>query len=366
MTETVEATEAAGAGAATAEAVGAVLGQLMGDFAATAGVVLTALGRRLGLWDALAAGPASAETVARRAGAAVPCVREWLRSQAAAGYLGYDPATETFALAPGAGAVLGDGPLSGLTDGMAAQFGVWWSELERYEEAFRTGQGISWGALPAAHAEGMDMITRAVVAPALVGEWLPALDGVVARLSAGAAVADVGCGYGAPSIAMAGAFPASVFSGFDVDDASVARARKAALAAGVAERVSFEVAAAADVPGGRYDLVTFIDSLHDLGDPVGALRRTRQVLADDGVVLLAEHAGSGRLEENLHPAGRFFYAASALVCVPNALAQPHPGSPLGAIPGEQALRDAAAAAGFSRVRRVEAGAPLNLLIELRP
>jgi SAM-dependent methyltransferase len=211
----------------------------------------------------------------------------------------------------------------------------------------------------------MDLITRAAVVPALVADWLPALDGVVGRLSSGAAVADIGCGYGAPTIAMGRAFPASTFTGFDVDDASVARARKAALAANVAERVSFEVAAAAEVPGGPYDLVTFIDSLHDLGDPAGALRRAGQVLADDGVVLLVEHAGSDHLEENLNPVGRFFYAASALVCVPNALAEQHHGSPLGAIPGEEALRRVAAAGGFSRVRRVEVDAPLNLLLELR-
>ena len=352
--------------AAAAEHVDAVLGRLMGDFAGTAGLVLTALGLRLGLWDALAAGPASPETVAQRAGAAVPYVREWLRSQAAAGYVGYDPKTGAFCLAPGVAAVLGGGPLPGLTAGMAAQFGVWWAEMERYEEMFRSGKGISWGALPAPHAEGMDMISRAVVVPALVEGWLPALDGVAERLAAGAAVADVGCGYGAAAIAMAEAYPAARLGGFDVDDASVARARKAALAAGVADRVWFEVAAATEVPVGPYDLVTFIDSLHDLGDPAGALRRIRQVLADDGVVLLVEHAGSDRLEDNLHPAGRFFYAASALVCVPNALADESAGSPLGSIPGEQALREVAAAAGFSRVRRVEANAPMNLLLELRP
>ena len=360
MTDTVPGQEAA------AEAVGAVLGQLMDDFAATGGVILTALGLKLGLWDALGAAPATAETVAERAGAAVPYVREWLRSQAAAGYVGYDPAAQTFRLAPGVAAVLGEGPLSGLTGGMAAQFRVWWSELDRYEDAFRTGRGISWGSLPAGHADGMDLITRAVVAPALVADWLPALDGVVDRLGTGAAVADIGCGYGAPAIAMAQAFPASTFNGFDADDASVARARRAALAAGVAERVSFEVAVAAEVPGGPYDLVTFIDSVHDLGDPVGALQQARKVLADDGVVLLVEHAGSDRLEDNLSPAGRFFYAASALVCVPNALAEQSQGRPLGAMPGEQALRRVARAGGFSRVRRPRADAPLNLLLELRP
>jgi SAM-dependent methyltransferase len=164
---------------------------------------------------------------------------------------------------------------------------------------------------------------------------------------------------------MAEAFPSSRFTGIDVDDASVARARRAALAAGVADRVSVEVAAAADLPGGPYDLVTFVDSLHDLGDPAGALRRARQVLAEDGVVLLAEHAGSGRLEENLNPAGRFFYAASALVCVPHALSEERAEPPLGSVPGAEALREVARTAGFSRVRQLEAGAPLNLLLELR-
>jgi len=197
--DAIEATGEAAAG----EQVGAVLGRLVDDFAGTAGVVLTALGLRLGLWDALAAGPAG-------------------------------------------------------------------------------------------HAEGMDLITRAVVAPALVAEWLPALGGMVERLAAGAVVADVGCGHGGPTIAMAEAFPASRFAGFDVDDASVARARKAAWAAGVADRVSFEVAAATEVPVGPYDLVTFIDALHDLGDPEGALRRTRHVLADHGA---ARHAlASGACE----------------------------------------------------------------------
>ena len=156
---------------------------------------------------------------------------------------------------------------------------------------------------------------------------------------------------------MAEAFPASRFTGFDMDDASVAQARRAALAAGVADRVSFEVAAAADMPGGPYDLVTFIDSLHDLGDPVGALRRARQVLADDGVVLLVEHAGSERLEENLIRRGGSSMPPRRWSVCPTRCPSEHAGQPLGSIPGEQSLRRVASAAGFSRVRRVEAGAP---------
>jgi SAM-dependent methyltransferase len=187
---------------------------------------------------------------------------------------------------------------------------------------------------------------------------------VAATLAAGGAVADVGCGYGAPTIAMAQAFPRARFLGIDADDASVARARQAAAEAGLAGRVAFEVADAAGLPGGGYDLVTFLDCLHDLGDPVSALRRAREALAPGGRVLLVEHAGSERTEENLSPVGRFFYAASALVCTPNALAQGSAG--LGTIPGEAALRGVAARAGFSQVRRVDVDAPLNLLLELRP
>jgi SAM-dependent methyltransferase len=159
-------------------------------------------------------------------------------------------------------------------------------------------------------------------------------------------------------------FTRSRFLGIDADDASVARARKAAAEAGLGDRVTFEVADAAGLPGREYDLITFFDCLHDLGDPAAALRRAREALAPDGSVLLVEHAGSERTEENLNPVGRYFYAASALVCTPNALAHGSPG--LGTIPGEAALRGVAAEAGFSRVRRVDVDAPLNILLQLQP
>jgi SAM-dependent methyltransferase len=349
----------------TVEDVGAVMGRLMTDLAAASGTLLTAVGLRVGLWEALAAGGGSADALGARAGVAVPYAREWLRSQTAAGYVDYDAATGEFGLASGANVVFA-GPLRGLVEGTCAQIGVWWAALDRYVEAFRSGGGVSWGDLPAAHAEGMDLITRTVVVPALVGEWLPALDGVVAKLTAGAVVADVGCGYGAPTIAMAEAFPASRFVGFDVDDASVSHARKAAEVAGVGDRVSFEVLGATDVVGGPFDLVVFVDSLHDLGQPAAALARVREILAVDAVVLLVEHAGSEHLEENLNPAGRFFYACSALVCTPNALADDAGASPLGTIPGVEALRRVAMDAGFSRVRQLGVDAPFNLLLELRP
>jgi SAM-dependent methyltransferase len=364
--ETVRASEPAvtgqGRSGADPAEVGQVMGQLLADLSATSGMLLTLIGVRTGLWEALAAGPAGHEELAARSSAAEPYVREWLRSQAAAGYVWYEPATGHYSLPPAVEVVMAGEPLRDLVEGAGLQAAVQWSELARFEEAFRTGRGVGWDEHGPAHSRGMDLISRAVVVPALPS-WLAALDGVAARLEAGGAVADVGCGYGAPTITMAQAYASSRFLGIDADDASVARARKAAAEHGLADRVSFEVADAAGLPHGGYDLITFFDCLHDLGDPVGALRRARQTMAHGGSVLLVEHAGSERTEENLNPVGRYFYAASALVCTANALA--HGGTGLGSMPGEAALRAVAAEAGFSQVDRVDVDAPLNILLQLR-
>jgi SAM-dependent methyltransferase len=344
-------------------AVGQVMGQLMTDLAATSGMLLTLVGVRTGLWESLASGPATQGELAARSSTAEPYVREWLRCQVAAGYVRYEPATGRYDLPSAVAAVMASEPLRGLVEGAGLQAAAQWAEAARYAEAFRTGRGIGWDEHGPSHSRGMDLISRAVVVPALPG-WLAALDATAARLAAGGAAADVGCGYGGPTLAMAEAFPRSRFLGIDVDDASVAQARKAAAEAGLAGRVSFEVADSANLPGKEYDLVSFFDCLHDLGDPAGALRRARQALAPDGSVLLVEHAGSDRVEENMGPVGRFFYAASALVCTPNAVA--HGGTGLGSMPGEATLRAVAAEAGFSQVRRVDVDAPLNILLQLRP
>ena len=357
-TEALRATEPA----ADPAEVGQVMGQLMADLAATSGMLLTLVGVRTGLWDSLAAGPASASELAARSAASEAYIGEWLRSQAAAGYVRYEAATDRYTLPPAVAAVMAGEPLRGLVEGTGLQAAAQWTELARYEEAFRTGRGIGWDEHGPAHSRAMDLISRAVVVPALAS-WLAAVEGVAARLEAGGTVADIGCGYGAPTIAMAQAFPRSRVLGIDADDASVARAREAAARAGLTDRVGFEVADAADLLGEEYDLVTFIDCLHDLGDPVGVLRRVRQALAPGGSVLLVEHAGSEHTEENLGPAGRVCYAASTLVCTPNALAQG--GAGLGSIPGEAVLRRVAADAGFSQVRRLNVDAPLNILLHLR-
>ncbi len=346
------------------DAVGAAMSHLLSDLASTASTALVAIGLRTGLWEALASGEGSVDDIAQRAGVAVPYARDWLRSLTAAGYLTFDPSTGRFGLDDGFAAVLA-GPVRGLAAGSCTQLAVWWGLLDRYVEVFASGAGISWADLPPAHAEAMDSISRAVVVPALVSQWLSAIDGLSDVLRAGGRVADVGCGYGAVAIAIAEEFPAVHCTGIDLDDASISRARAAAANVGVAERVAFDVAAASEMTGGPYDLIVFADTLHDLGRPDAALARARELVADDGVVLLVEHAGSDQLEENLNPVGQFFYACSALVCTPNALSDRPDGLPLGSLPGERQLVRLAEAAGFSRINHLGVEAPMHVLLELR-
>jgi SAM-dependent methyltransferase len=343
-----------------------VMGSLLTDMAATAGLQMIHIGITTGLWQAMAGGGwLSPAEVARRSAVAEPYAREWLKHQAVSGYLRYDPATQRFELPPPVAAVLADDVQSGLVDGFAGMLAAMARDNPAVAEAFRTGGGVGWHQRQAEHWRGMDLVTRAEVVPAVVAEWIPALDGVAARLRAGGTAADVGCGYGAVLVALAQAYPEARCAGFDYHDASIAQARKAAAAAGVTDRVTFEVADAAAFPGTGYDLVLFVDTLHDLGDPVAALRRARESLSQDGAVLLVEFACADRLEDNANPMGRLLYASSALVCTPNAISQGAT-DPLGTAPGADRLTDVARRAGFTRVRRVQVEAPMNLLLELRP
>ena len=198
----------------------------------------------------------------------------------------------------------------------------------------------------------------------LVAEWIPALEGVEAKLRQGGKVADIGCGHGISTILMAQAFGESTVHGFDYHDASIARAREIADAEGVADNTEFEVASAKDYPGEGYDLVCFFDCLHDMGDPVGAMSHVRETIADDGTVMLVEPFAGDTLADNLNPVGRIFYAASTVVCTPSSLDQ-EVGLALGAQAGEERLRDVAAEAGFTRFRRATE-TPFNLVLEARP
>lgn len=338
--------------------------QVFADLAACYGGVMVTLGDRLGLYEAMADGESlTSSQVADRASCAERYVREWLASQVAAGYIEYDPLADTYRLPSEHAAVLADRNSAVF---MPIAFNVpasMWLDEDRAISAFRTGDGVPWGAHHERLHDGVAGFYRNGYRASLVSEWLPALDGVVERLTAGARVADIGCGHGHSTVLMAEAFPRSTFVGIDPHPASIAVARELAAAAGVADRVRFEVATATSYEDRGFDLVTFFDCLHDLGDPVGAAAHARSALADGGTVMLVEPNAGDSITDNIGPVGRVYYSASTTVCVAHALSEPV-GRALGAQAGEARLRAVFAEAGFGHWRRAVA-TPFNLILEAR-
>jgi SAM-dependent methyltransferase len=341
-----------------------LLGRFVNDFGAAGFAATVVIGDRLGLYQALATGPATPAELADRTGTHPRLVAEWLAAQAASGYVTYHPDGERFSLSPEQAFALADedGPmyLPGAFQVMVAAV----KDEPKVTQAFRTGTGVGWHEHNPELFAGTERFFRPGYAANLVSNWIPALDGVHAKLDAGAQVADVGCGHGASTLIMAQAYPNSTFFGFDYHQPSVQHAQQVAANAGLAERCRFEVATASAYPGSGYDLVTIFDALHDMGDPVGAAADIRQSLTPDGTFLLVEPAAGDRLEDNLTPVGRAFYAASTLICVPHSLSEA-PGMALGAQAGEQRLRQVVTTAGFGHFRRV-AQTPFNLVYEARP
>jgi SAM-dependent methyltransferase len=341
-----------------------LLGRFVNDFGAAGFAATVVIGDRLGLYQALAAGPATAAELADRTGTHPRLVTEWLAAQAASGYVTYHPDGERFSLSPEQAFALAheDGPmyLPGAFQVMVAAV----KDEPKVTQAFRNCAGVPWHAHDPDLFLGTERFFRPGYAANLVSSWIPALDGVHAKLATGALVADVGCGHGASTLIMAQAYPNSTFVGFDYHQPSVQHAQQVAANAGLADRCRFEVATASAYPGSGYDLVTIFDALHDMGDPVGAAAHIRQSLTPDGTFLLVEPAAGDRLEDNLTPVGRAFYAASTLICVPHSLSEA-PGTALGAQAGEQRLRQVVTTAGFGHFRRV-AQTPFNLVYEARP
>ena len=341
------------------------VGKMLGDMGATLSAALVHTGDKLGLFKALAeGGPTDSAGLAARTGTAERYIREWLATQAASGYVDYSPQTRTFSLNPEQAMVFVDEKspvfLAGFFDIAVSAF----RDEPKLAAAFKSGKGIGWHEHDGCLFCGTERFFRTSYNQHLVSSWLPALDGAVAALTQGTHVADVGCGHGASTIVMAEAFPKSRFTGFDYHAPSIDVARRAAAAAGVSARVTFEVASAQKFPGKDYGLVTFFDCLHDMGDPVGAARHVRQALAQGGVWMIVEPMASDRLEDNLNPVGRIFYAASTMICTPASLSQ-EVGLALGAQAGEARLRDTVRAGGFSSVRRV-AETPFNMVLEAKP
>jgi SAM-dependent methyltransferase len=340
------------------------LHRFVGDLGATMAAGSIVVGDRLGLYRALAERPARPQELAERTGTAPRYVEEWLRGQAAGGYVEYDAATGEYSLTEEQAFALTDpdGPVF-MPGAFQLALGALKAETE-ITKAFRTGEGLGWHQHDADVFAGCERFFRPGYSANLVSAWLPALDGVEARLRSGIRVADVGCGHGASTILMAQAFPNSTFAGSDYHADSVAVARKQAENAGVGGRARFEAASAQAFGGGPYDLVTTFDTLHDMGDPLGAARHIRGQLAEDGTWMIVEPAAGSTVSDNLNPVGRVYYSFSAFLCVPNALSQ-EGGYSLGAQAGEEPVRHLAADAGFTRFRRV-AETPFNLVYEARP
>jgi SAM-dependent methyltransferase len=342
----------------------AFMGRFVGDLGAVMHAATVVAGDQLGIYKRLAEGPADVETLARRTETDPRYLLEWLSAQAASGYVEYDPATRQFGLSEEQAFALAEEGSPAFIPG-AFQIGVaQYKAIPKIMQAMRSGLGMGWHEHDQALFHGTERFFRPGYAANLVSNWIPALDGVEARLREGALVADIGCGHGASTIIMAQAYPASQFVGFDYHAPSIERARVAAEEAGVSDRTRFEVAKAKDFPGEDYDLVAVFDSLHDMGDPVGAARHVRESLKPEGTWLIVEPFASDRLEDNLTPVGRVFYSASTFICTPASRSQ-EVGACLGAQAGEARLREVVQQGGFSRFRRA-AETPFNLVLEARP
>jgi SAM-dependent methyltransferase len=339
-----------------------LMGKVMGDFAGAFSAVLVRIGEQTGLFRQLAVGAADSLELARRAGVTERYVREWLSAMAAAGYVSYDPPSRRFSLTPAQAALFAEeGTPFYLPPFADLLMGVY-NDEPKITAAFKTGNGIPWGDRHACLFCGMERCSRSTTAAFLVEQWLPAVDGAFERLSAGAKVADIGCGRGGAVIAMAQRFPRSTVFGFDLHEPSVEHATQKARELGVSN-ARFAVAAAKTFPGGDYDIITIVDALHDMGDPVGAARHVLQALKPGGAWMVVEPLAGDKLEDNFNVRGQLAYAASTCICTPVSLSQ-EVGLALGAQAGEAALRSVLTEGGFQKVRRV-AETSNNIVLEAR-
>jgi SAM-dependent methyltransferase len=336
----------------------------VGEMGAAMNAALIVIGDKLGLYKAMSgAGPMTSAELAKKTGTAERYVREWLASQAAGGFVTYDAASGKYTLPPEQALALADETSPVFLPGFFEVVAACVKDEPKITDAFRSGKGVGWHEHDHGLFAGTERFFRPNYRAHLIGEWIPALDGTEAKLKAGAKVADVGCGLGTSTILMAQAYPKSSFVGFDYHDGSIKMAREAAAKAGVGDRVKFEIAKAKDYPGNGFDFVAFFDCLHDMGDPEGAAKHVKESMAQDGTWMIVEPFAHDKLEDNLNPIGRVYYAASTMLCTPASLSQ-EVGLALGAQAGEGRLSKILKAAGFSRVRRA-AETPFNIVLEAR-
>ncbi len=344
----------------------ALLGKFVGDLGATMHAGSIVIGEKLGLYKAMATPEEriTAAELAKRTNTNERYVREWLNAQAASGYVQYDAEADSYFMTAEQSFVMTNETNPAYLPGAFVLATSALKAVPKMVERFRTGEGLGWHEHDPDLFRGTELFFRPGYNANLVSSWIPALEGVEQKLKDGAKVADVGCGLGASTMIMAVAFPNSKFIGFDYHDRSIEQARAKAAGAGLGSRVSFEVASAKEFPGKDYDLVTFFDCLHDMGDPVGAARHVRGSLKDDGTWMIVEPFANDRYEDNHNPVGRVYYSASTLICTPASRSQ-EVGLGLGAQAGESRLRSVANEGGFTRFRRATE-TPFNLVLEARP
>lgn len=341
------------------------LQQAVGDMGAALHAVVVVMGDKLGLYRAMRDGsPVTSQLLSERTGVRERYVREWLKANAASNYINYDAASDTYNMSAEQAFALAEEDSAIDLPGFHYMLAACMRDEPKLTEAFREGRGFGWHEHDKDLFVGCERFFRPTYLVHLVSEWIPALNGVEAKLKAGARVADIGCGHGASTMLMAKAYPQSEFAGFDYHDGSIAHAHAEAKRRNLEEWVRFEVASAAAFPGSGYDLVTCFDCLHDMGDPVGAARHVRKALAPDGTWMIVEPLAGDTTASNMNPVGRIYYSASTLCCVPASLSQ-EVGLGLGAQAGEKRLREVLQEAGFARVRRA-AETPFNMVLEVRP
>ena len=346
------------------EKIEAFSAKVVDDVAAAYSGVMTKIGHKLGLYKSLAQnGEMTSVDLAEKTDTSERYILEWLNNQAAGGYLHYNPCQQTYCLPDEHIPILADEDspffMAGGLDGLTAIYSI----ENRLIDAFKSGDGIGWHEHDKSLFFGTENLFRTGYRANLTTEWIPALTGVEDTLKVGGKVADIGCGHGASTIVMAEAYPKSFFVGFDYHEDSIQTARKRAQEAGISDRVRFDVASAKNYAGSDYNLICFMDCLHDLGDPIGAAKHAYNALAGDGSILLVEPHAGDTIEQNLHPIGRLFYAASTAFCTPNSLSQ-EGGAALGAQAGESQLAEIAFQAGFRTFRRATETS-FNLIFEAR-
>lgn len=342
----------------------ALLGKMVTEIGAAAIGPLIMIGDRLGIYRTMEkVGSSTSAKLAKEVGVNERYLREWLSANAASGYIEYDETNETFTLSPEQALVFSDENSPVLMTGAYYAVSSVYHDVPTMEKAFQTGEGVSWGDHHSCLFCGTEKFFRPAYATNLVQTWLPSLDGVVDKLQKGAKVADIGCGHAASTMIMAKAFPNSEFIGFDFHQGSIDHAKKQATASRL-DNITFQVATAKDFPGNDYDLVTFFDCLHDMGDPVGACANVKKALKPDGTCMIVEPFANDTLKDNINPVGRVYYSFSTLLCTPSSMSQ-EVGLALGAQAGEKRLSEVAHSAGFNHFRRA-AETPFNLILEARP